>query len=129
MSGSLFGDDQSSEDKIVVEEIDDYRLIRDLLDAKRLAAPICGLYKRIVGTRVWDNRFENTDLPLLLECKATDESGNLFFPDMMFLTKKKFQSLPRGRTDDDGELTREIAFGELPIVSRTVLKDLNYVER
>jgi hypothetical protein len=129
MSDFLLEEDQSSEGKTVVEVIDDYMLIRTLLRENRFNVPIHTIFYTIGGTRIWENKFYDTNLPLLITCKARDEAENLTHPDMMLLTKEHFDSCPVAKENVDGLPAREVSFKDLPIVSKKVLKDLNYVER
>ena len=83
----------------------DQEFILDLLLAKRFWT-VYNTFKVIKGTRVWENRFTKTDLPLIIECVEEDSYGNPLYPHWMLLTEEHFHSCRKGKPDRNGEKTR-----------------------
>ena len=82
------------------------------------------------GTRFWDNRFEDSEDPYLIECIERDKkTGKRRWPHWMILTYGVFLRYPRGKMEADGKPNREIIFDELPTVDPRVQRNLRRVQR
>lgn len=106
---------------------DDQEYILKLLLAKRYWK-VFEVFRTIKGTRVWEEWWDNSDLPLIIECVDEDVCGNLKYTHWMLVTKEHCFSCRPGKRSKDGEKTREVCFDNLPTIPYKIMKALRNVK-
>lgn len=84
------------------------------------------LFRKIRGTRVWDDRFSSLDQdkPLIMESlQLNKQTGKRIFPEYYILTSEEHETFPVG-VPEEGQSTREVSFDKLRIVPPHVRKEI-----
>jgi len=108
-------------------EINQESIVKLILDGRFWT--VYEIFRSINGTRVWENRFATSNDPLIIECVDEDKCGNMKFPHWMLLTREHFKNCRPGKSDNNGEKTREVPFPPLPKIPFKIMRATENVKR